>query len=194
MSKTISKLSLDLPPGQPFGPLAILSEWAVSVHAFRRNKVSVPRKVLAAALCNSGYSYREVARMMGGMSYVAARDAYVALMTSLPQEEKRYRRAVAIDGSDLTLEGETYHIWLARDVDTGEIMCFQASPDASADDGARFLANVAAQCANRPALKLGGGPNSPRGLVNLDLYFQLPAGQSQSIFNRLGRFFLGSAA
>ncbi|HKT21987.1 MAG TPA: hypothetical protein VJR06_05180 [Nitrososphaerales archaeon] len=190
----MSKLVLDLPPGQPFGPLAILSEWAVSVRAFRRNKVSVPRKVLAAALCNSGYSYREVARMMGGMSYIAARDAYVSLMTSLPQEEKRYRRVVAIDGADVTVEGDTYHIWLARDVDTGEIMCFQASPDASADDGARFLANVAAQCTNRPALKLGAGPTSPRGLMNLDLYFQLPAGQGPSFINRLGRFFLGSAA
>lgn len=190
----MSRLELELPPGRPFGPLAILSEWAISVHAFRRNKLSVPKKVLAAALCNSGYSYRDVARMMGGMTYIAARDAYVALMTSLPQEEKRYRRTVAIDGSDVLLDGESYHIWLARDVDTGEIMCFQASPDAAADDGARFLANVAAQCTNRPALRLGSGANSPRGLVNLDLYFQLPPGQAPSIINRLERFFLGSAA
>ncbi|MDG6903027.1 MAG: hypothetical protein JRM80_13865 [Nitrososphaerota archaeon] len=191
MSKT---MTIDIPPGQPFGPLAILCEWAVSVHAFRRNKVSVPLKVLAAALCNSGYSYRDVATMMGGMSYVAARDAYHSLMTSLPKEEKRYRRLVALDGADTVVEGERYHVWLARDVDTGEIMCFQASPDASADDGARFLANVAAQCTNRPALRLGAGPNSPRGLVNLDLYFQVTSGQSASIFSRLERFFLGSAA
>ena len=185
---------IDLPTGQPFGPLAILSEWAVSVRAFRRNKVSVPRKVLAAALCNSGYSYRDVAKMMGGMSYIAARDAYVALTTSLPKEERRYRRLVAVDGSDVTVEGESYHIWLARDVDSGDIMCFQASPDASADDGARFLANVAAQCANRPTLRLGTGSNAPRGLVNLDLYFTLSSGQTASIFSRLERFFRGSAA
>ena len=190
----MSTLDFELPPGQPFGPLAVLSEWAVSVHAFRRNKVSVPKKVLAAALCNSGYSYRDVARMMGGMSYVAARDAYVSLMTSLPQEEKKFRRLVAIDGADVVVEGESYHIWLARDVDTGEIMSFQASPDASADDGARFLANVGAQCTNRPALRLGGGSNSPRGLLNLDLYFQMPIAQAGSLFNRLGRLLLGSAS
>ena len=190
----MSKPVAEPPLVHPFTPLAILSEWAVSVHAFRRNKVSVPKKVLAAALCNSGYSYRDVARMLGGISYVAARDAYVSLTTSLPREERRYRRAVSIDGSDVALEGSVYHVWLARDVDTGEIMSFQASPDASADDGARFLAGVAAQCANRPALRLGGGSNSPRGLVNLDLYFQLPEMQPPSIINRLGRFLLGSAA
>ena len=190
----MSETEFELPPGQPFGPLAVLSEWAVSVHAFRRNKVSVPKKVLAAALCNSGYSYRDVARMMGGMSYIAARDAYVSLTTSLPQEERKFRRVVAIDGSDVVVEGDSYQIWLARDVDTGEIMSFQASPDASADDGARFLANVAAQCTNRPALRLGAGPNLPRGLLNLDLYFQVPVAQAGSLFNRLGRLLLGSAS
>src|SRR5579863_7646398 len=84
------------------GPLAVLGEWAVSVHAFKRNRVPLVKKVVAAALCNSGYSYREVSRMMGGMSYVAARDAYVSLITSLPQEQKKYRRTVAIDGADVT--------------------------------------------------------------------------------------------
>jgi len=64
------------------------------------------------------------------------------------------------------------HLWLARDVDSGEILTFHASPTASAEDGARFLASVGAQCANRPYLRLGSGSNFPRGLVNLDLYFQ----------------------
>ena len=187
----MSTFNLEIPTGQHFGPLAILSEWAVSVHAFRRNKVSVPKKVLAAALCNSGYSYRDVARMMGGMSYIAARDAYVSMNSNLPREEKRYRREVAIDGADVLVDGDDYHLWLARDIDTGDIMCFQASPDASADDGARFLANVASQCSNRPGLRPGTGPNAPRGLVNLDLYFQLPP--EGSIINRLGRLLLGNA-
>lgn len=179
--------------GVPFfqqaGPVSVLTEWAVSMHAFRRNKVPPSKKVLAAALCNSGYSYREVAKMLGGMSYVAARDAYFALTTSLPRDEKRDRGSVAIDGSDVTLGGRQFHVWLARDVGTGEIMSFQASPGASAEDGARFLANVAAMCANRPLLRLGAGSNSPRGLMNLDLYFE-PA-PNQSVITKLGRFFLG---
>ena len=146
----------------------------------------VGKKVLAAALCNSGYSYREVAKMVGGVSYIAARDAYFSLVTSLPRAERRYRREVAIDGSDMTVEGRPYHLWLARDVDSGEIMSFQASPDASADDGARFLADVASQCSNRPQLRLGHGTNAPRGLLNLDLYFE---GSGLSLIERIGSFF-----
>ena len=176
----------------PFGPLAVLSEWAVSVHAFHRNRVPLRKKVVAAALCNSGYSYREVSRMLGGMSYVAARDAYFSLLTSLPQEERKYRRCVAVDGCDVQMEGKFYHVWLARDVDSGEIMTFQASPDASADDGAKFLAGVASQCANKPLLRLGVGANHPRGLMNLDLYFI--TAQPPSLISKLGRLFLGSAS
>ena len=148
--------------GQQLGPLTILGEWALSMRAFRRNKVPVTKKVVAAALCNSGYSYRDVARMLGGMSYIAARDAYFSLTTSLPRDERKYRRSVAIDGSDAAIDGRSFHLWLARDVDTGEIMSFQASPDASAEDGARFLSNVASQCSNKPLLRLGTGPNRPR--------------------------------
>ncbi|HEV2225378.1 MAG TPA: hypothetical protein VGR56_01075 [Nitrososphaerales archaeon] len=166
-------------------PMAILAQWAFSMRAFKRNRVPITKKVVAAALCNSGYSYRDVARMVGGISYVAARDAYFSLMTSLPKEEKKSRRTIAIDGSDVIVGGNMYHLWLARDVDSGEIMTFQGSPGASAEDGARFLAAIAAQCLNTPFVRIGEGPNSPRGLANLDLYFRETGGQS--IIERLGR-------
>jgi putative transposase len=185
-------LRSDARPGLATGPLSVLSEWATSIHAYRRNRVPVGKKVLAAALCNSGYSYRDVARMLGGMSYVAARDAYFALVTSLPREQRVFRRCVAIDGADVPMNGRLYHVWLARDVDSGEIMSFQASPDASADDGAKFLASVAAQCENRPLLRLGVGPNHPRGLMNLDLYFRTAT--AQSFITKIGRLILGSAS
>lgn len=184
----MSSLGMD-PSVQQFGPLSILSEWAVSVHAFRRNKVPVTKKVVAAALCSSGYSYRDVSRMLGGMSYIAARDSYFSLLTSLPREERKFRRAVAIDGSDVNVGGSSYHLWLARDFESGSILAFQASPDASAEDGNRFLASVASQCENKPTLRLGEGPNRPRGLMNLDLYFQPP--QSLSIMTRIGHLILG---
>jgi len=157
--------------------------------AFRRNKMPPAKKVVAAALCNTGYSYRDVAAMVGGLSYIAARDAYLALLTSLPEESRRSRREVAIDGADVSFEGRSFHLWLARDVDAGEIMAFHASPGPSAEDGVRFLAAVAAQCSNRPLLRPGTGPNSPKGLINLDLYFQPPS--SQSIVGWIGRLFRG---
>jgi hypothetical protein len=83
------------------------------------------------------------------------------------------------------VDDRAYHVWLARDVDSGEIMSFRASPGASADDGMRFLADIASQCTNKPLLRMGHGPNSPRGLLNLDLYFQTAS--SQSLIERIGR-------
>jgi putative transposase len=188
----MASLGLDGIAGPDLRPINVLAEWAVSTRAFRRNRVPVVKKVVAAALCNSGYSYRDVARMMGEMSYVAARDAFFSLQTSLPPVEKRHRRIVAIDGSDISFGGKEYHVWLARDVDSGDIMAFQASPDASALDGTKFLSAVAAQCDNRPTVRLGYGQNRPRGLVNLDLYFE--GLNPESIMERLGRFFRGVGA
>lgn len=124
------------------------------------------------------------------MSYIAAKDAYFSLLTSLPEESRRYRRAVAIDGGDFKASGRTFHFWLAREIDTGEIMDFCASPDASAPDGARFLSRVAQQCTSRPFLRLGSGENAPVGLVNLDLYFQ--ASPAHSLIGRIGRLLTGA--
>lgn len=170
--------------------MSILTGWASSMGAFHRNKVPSIKKVLAAALCNAGYSYRDVAAMLGGLSYIAARDAYLAMLTSLAEESRRFRREVAIDGAEVNFEGHSFYLWLGRDVESGEIMAFHASPGPFAEDGARFLAAVAAQCTNRPLLRLGTGPNSPRGLLNLDLYFQ-PA-SPPSIMGRISRLFLRS--
>jgi len=167
------------------GPLSVLVGWTSSGNAFKRNRVSKVRKVIAAALCNSGYSYRDVAGMVGGMSYIAVRDAYISVVTCLPDVKRAHRRVVAIDGTDVTLGEKQFHLWLARDVDSGNILTFQASPGASVEDGAKFLAVVASQCENKPSLRLGHGANQPKGLVNLDLYFTTEA--NESLIARLGR-------
>ncbi len=172
------------------GPMSILSDWASSMGAFRRNKVPAEKKVVAAALCNSGYSYRGVAAMIGGMSYIAARDAYLALVTSMPQAAKRSRREVVVDGEDFAGGSGTIHLWLARDGQTGEIMAFNASPGPTAEDAARFLASVGSQCANRPAVRLGSGDRAPKCMANLDLYFH-PA-SPPSLIGRIGKLLLGN--
>lgn len=170
--------------------MSVLTEWASSMGAFRRNRLPAGKKVVAAALCNAGYSYREVAEMLGGLSYIAARDAYLAMLTSMPEEAKVFRREVAIDGTDVIHDGKRFHVWLARDVGTGEILTFHASPMASAADGARFLSTVGSMCSNRPYVRLGTGANFPRGLVNLDLYFQLTP--PPSLIGRIGRLIRGN--
>jgi putative transposase len=175
----------------PFDVVGALSDWAVSARAFRRNKIPVQKKIVAAALCNSGYSYRDVASMLGGISYVAARDAYLSLVTSLPEETRKHRREIAIDGSEAVIEGRSHYVWLARDVDTGEILVFHGSPTGSTEDGARFLSAAASLCLNKPLVRLGRGSSYPRGLLNLDLYFQ--SASSTSFIGRIGKLFLGSS-
>lgn len=153
--------------------------------AFKRNRAPSEKKVIAAALCNTGYSYRAVASMLGGISYIGARDAYVAILTSLPEVKRRERREVALDGEDIDLDGKKFHLWLARDVGTGEIMTFHASPGPTAEDGARFLAEVGSMCTNKPIVKLGSGDRAPKEIANLDLYFQRTP--PPSIIERIGK-------
>jgi putative transposase len=173
-----------------FDPVSILTGWAMSTRAFRRNRVPVEKKVVAAGLCSCGYSYRQVAALLGGMSHIAARDAYFSFLTSLPQESRRERDSVAIDGASIALNGKDFYIWLARDIDSGNIIAFQASPTGSAEDGARFLSSIGSICANKPKLRLGEGSSALRGLYNLDLYFETP--RPGSLISRLGKLLLGN--
>ena len=168
----------------------MVSEWALTTKAFKRNRMPLAKKVVAAALCSAGFSYRSVSRMLGGISYIGARDSFMSLLKTMPSETRKFRREVAIDGSDVAIEGHRFHLWLARDVETGEIISLHGSPSASAEDGARFLASVGAQCSNRPTVRLGYGDSFPKGLLNLDLYFQ-EAGPP-SFMDRIGRLILGT--
>ena len=174
--------------------LTLMSDWAVSTGAFRRNKTSVEKKVVAAGLCNAGFSYRGVAGMLGGLSYIGVRDAFVSLGRSMPGEARAAREQVAIDGSDVRIDGTGFYLWLARDVVSGNIMAFHGSPSGSAEDGARFLADVGRLCANRPAVRLGQPYDALKGMQNLDLYFEAEADQpeSMSLIGRIGRLFMGS--
>jgi len=87
------------------------------------------------------------------------------------------------------MDGKRFYFWLARDVDSGGIMAFSGSPTGSAEDGSKFLASVGSLSVNRPQVRLGDGANTPRGLINLDLYFQ--SSQSPGFLQRLGRLFRG---
>jgi len=156
----------------------IVAEWGLTNAAFRRNRLAVRRKVLAAILAASGVSYRETASLVGGMSYIAVRDCYAALTSLLPRGEKAYRRTVAIDESVVKLGGEHAYVWLARDVETGQTLSFMCSFTGSPEDSATFARSVLESCANKPALRLGRGTNRPRGLKNLEFYFQTEGGSA----------------
>ncbi len=170
----------------------IVSDWATSKNIFRRNKVPLEKKVVAGILCASGFSFRQASKLMGGLSYVAIHDAYIALMSVLPSPGKKYRRCVAIDESRERFNGRNAFFWLARDVDSGELLTFRCSLTGAPEDGAKFVGSVLQFCSSRPLVRVGRGPNYPRGLKNLDLQFQIdttPSGPS-TIRQKIGKWFL----
>ena len=80
---------------------------------FKRNKVCLEVKVIAALLYFSGLSYRRIASL-GGFSYEAVRLWYRALNDAKP--ERKHHRCIAVD--ETKLGKEQVYIWAARDVDT----------------------------------------------------------------------------
>jgi transposase-like protein len=152
--------------------IALIADWGLTNAAFRRNRLAVRRKVLAAVLAASGVSYRETAALLSGMSYVAVRDCYMSLTSILPRGEKVHRRTVALDESVVRLGSGQAYLWLARDVDTGQTLSFMCSFTGSPEDSATFARSVLETCSNKPTMRLGQGPNRPRALKNLDFYFQ----------------------
>lgn len=156
--------------------LDLLVEWAITNRAFERNKVDVRKKVLAAVLANSGVPYREVASLVGTMSYVAARDCHLRVSRLLPPEAKSFRRCVAIDETVTGVSGLPAYLWLARDLDTGQTISFRCSFNGSPEDSAAFAQSILQLCSNKPVIRLGKGSNRPRALKNLDFYFQTEGG------------------
>ena len=172
----------------------IVCEWARGRNVFKRNKVPIERKVQAAILCASGFSYRRASELTGGVSYVAVHDAFTAMTRALPLTEKKHRRCIAIDETEARFSGRVGFFWLARDADTGELMTFRCSLSGSPEDGAKFIDSVLRFCTNRPLVRVGRGANYPRALKNLDLQFQIDttAINPSGIREKIGRWFLGS--
>jgi len=171
----------------------IISDWATSKNIFRRNRVPKEKKVVAAILCASGFSFRQASKLMGGLSYVAIHDAYVAMINALPKSGKKYRRCIAIDETQARINGHNAFFWLARDVDTGELLIFRCSLTGIPEDGAKFVGSVLQFCSNRPLVRVGRGPNYPRALKNLDLQFQIDTTPSNpnTIRQKIGKWIFG---
>jgi len=125
---------------------------------FQRNRVPLEVKVLAAMLCFAGLSYRRASRLVGGLSYVAVRDAFIALRRALPKPERRVRRLIAVDETKAKLGGEQVFIWAARDVDTKEVLAFRVSFTRSSLDAEIFLRRVLECCENKPTFLVDKGP------------------------------------
>jgi len=129
--------------------------------------------------------------MLGGISHVAVHDAHKSVMAALPPLEKK-RRLVTIEENEAYLNSETQAVlWMARDVDSGEILAFRCSVSRSPEDGKKFISSVLAVCTERPLLRVGRGPNFPHSLKSLDLYFMIDT--TATIRQRISNFFLGGS-
>ena len=168
-----------------------LSSWAKDKNVVKRSRIPIEKKVMAAVMCASGYTYRDVSKILGGISHVAVHDAHKSVAAALPPLEKK-RRLVSIEENAAHLNTNLAGVvWLARDVDSGEILSFRCSVNRSPEDGKKFIDSVLAFCTDRPILRVGRGPAFPHSLKSLDLYFQIDT--TATIRQRISKFFLGSS-
>jgi transposase-like protein len=168
-----------------------LSAWAKDKNVIKRTRIPTEKKVLAAVLCASQYTYRDTSKMLGGISHVAVHDAHKSVMAALPTPQKK-RRLVSIEENVAYLNSDLQGVvWLAKDVDSGEILSFRCSANRSPQDGRKFIDSVLAVCTERPLLRVGRGPNFPHSLKSLDLYFQIDT--TGTIRQRISNFFLGGS-
>lgn len=180
------------PAAQPVSIIDFLSGWAKDNGVIQRSRIPTEKKVLAAIMCASGYTYRDASKVLGGISHVAVHDAHKSVMAALPPLQKK-RREVNIEENLADLNNETKAvIWLARDEDSGEILSFRCSTTRSPMDQKKFIDSVLSVCTERPLLRVERGSSYPNSLRQLDLYFQIvPSGTP--IRKRITNFFLGGS-
>lgn len=172
--------------------LEFLTVWTRDNDVIKRSKIPVDKKILAFVLCASGYTSREASKILGGMSHVAAHDAYRNFLAALPPLEKK-DRTVTIDENSVSLNPQVPAvIWLARDLDSAEILALRCSVSGSPEDGRKFIQTVLACCNERPLLRVGRGVGFPKKLRNLDLYFKIDTVSTTSIKQRISNFFWGT--
>lgn len=180
------------PAAQSITIMQFLSDWARYKGVILRSRIPSEKKVLAAVMCASGYTYRDASKILGGISHVAVHDAHKSVMAAMTPLEKK-RREVNIEENTVDLNSEVKAvIWLARDEDSGEVLSFRCSTTRSPMDQKKFIDSVLSVCTERPLLKVERGSNYPNSLRQLDLYFQIvPTGGP--IRSRITSFFLGGS-
>jgi len=173
--------------------IEFLSVWARDKDIIKRSRIPTEKKIMAALLCSSGYTSRDVSKLLGGMSHVAVHEAFKSITAAMPPLEKK-DRTVTIDENVAYLNGETQGVvWMARDSDSGEILAMRCSLTKSNQDGKKFIESTLASCNGRPLLRVGRGPDFPHNLRSLDLYFHIDTATTTKIRERISSFFLGGS-
>lgn len=173
--------------------IEFLSAWAKDNDVMKRSRIPTEKKILGAILCFSGYTYRDASKLLGGISHVAIHDAHKAMSAALPPLPRK-SRTVTIDENITNLNNETRAaIWIAKDLDSGEILSVRCSATRSSQDQKKFIDSVLATCMGRPLLRVGRGPSYPSSLKSLDLYFTIDTTATSTFRRRISNFFLGGS-
>lgn len=167
-----------------------LASWSRDRSVIKRSRIPPEKKVMAAVLCASGYTYRDASKILGGISHVAVHDAHKAVAAALPPLQRKSRTVTIEENRQRLSDATEAVVWLGRDADSGEILAVRCSLSGSTEDGKKFIDSVLSTCTGRPLLRVGRGANFPHSLKSLDLYFHIDT-KSLNIRQRITHFFLG---
>lgn len=101
-------------------------------------------RVWAAFLCHAGLSYRRV-EVVVDYSYGAVRQWYHRVAHPFDPEPDHHS-AVAVDETNVKVEGREVYVWAAVDVDTFEAIHIKVSLRRSELDALLFLKTVLKRC------------------------------------------------
>ena len=114
------------------------------------------QRVVAAFLYHAGLSYRKIEPFVG-RSYEAIRQWYHRL-EGLFDPDRWAREVIAVDETELEIDGEDVWVWAAVDVETLEVIHVDVSPGQSSLEAYLFLHEVLKYCRGQPVVKADHGP------------------------------------
>ncbi|MGC9075697.1 MAG: DDE-type integrase/transposase/recombinase [Conexivisphaera sp.] len=166
-------------------PIRELAEAIRAIGVFRRNKIPIEEKARAVLLYMAGLSSWEIAEELG-VSHASVLDwarAVASMPGSVPPRE---RRLVAVDETELKVNGRMVYVWAAMDVDTRELLAMEATWSRSSLHALLFLRKVLGRCTNKPLFVADRGPWYGWAFRSLGLSYYH---ETFGIRSRIERFF-----
>jgi transposase-like protein len=129
-------------------PIQKLTEAIRNHGIFKRNKKPIEEKALALLLYMSGLSSWQISEQLGisHASVLYWARAFSSIMLDVPAKE---RKLIAVDETELKVNGDTVYVWAAVDYDTRELLAIKATKGRSAFDAMLFLKEVLKKCTNQ---------------------------------------------
>ncbi|MFB6191832.1 MAG: DDE-type integrase/transposase/recombinase [Haloarculaceae archaeon] len=143
-------------------------EKAREQEVFSREDTPTERRVLAAFLYHAGLSYRRIEPFVD-RSHEAIRQWFHRLK-HLFAPDCQDRDEVAVDETNVEVDGEEVYVWAAVDCETLEVLHVDVSPGRSSLDALLFLKEVLKHCRGRPLVRADRGPwyDWPLDLLDCD--------------------------